>query len=619
MKPDKFEEMFLNIFKTILLIFGLILIPVGLFLYLRLKKDNFFLKRFDLKQQKNLLIDSSILLTISLFPSYYLYSSLGGYSFLISLPAIWYFGFAVSLFVLPKILKDKLFYRIGPTYLKNKIKNFDDLEKDLLDPNYSPLGKSLTTFKPVYLNSLVRNEHIMITGSPGSGKSSTAITMRKSDYIQGRPVIDIDPKGSNEDITVMKKYAELYDRKDDFYHFNISDPENSWGYNPLEIGSKRSKIDKIIYALELNHEHYSGIAVDILSLIFDTCELINKELCIADLSRLLISKEELFQLFERVHDLPSSDLKEDLLLRITSTKGLKSEDIRGLKSKINALSSSELQSILNPKGSKRINLTEVISGKKIAYFQLNTMEYKGLNKTLARFILSDLQIVASQISSGTIDLKTDFVAVYVDEAASFIDETFPDYLRMVRDARISLTFIFQSMAGLDLLFGDSFKHELISNTRYSIHFEAASSVDSETITLIPGTIKSRQRSFAVNSENISDYNGRGTEKVIEEKKIDSNTLRSLNKNQCLFFDKANKYYDLVEIWHGKKALNSAKTKSDLTTFKTLGPLNEPIKAVQLIQQDILLSHLNPKNWHQALNYSEIDQARSLRISWIKTK
>jgi hypothetical protein len=516
-KKDNFDQVFTNGF-LFLGLFALAVFGAGaLFVRNRLIKDHFFIKKIGDKKKRKILIDSILTSLVLSFLIYYLAIEIHYiFSIFMVFPSF-YLSFALGLYIVPRYMVN-IDYRIDSRYTKTRIKNIESLESELLNPARTPIGKSLTTTNPIFIDAKMRPEHVAITGSTGVRKSSVAITMRRSDYIHKRPVIDIDPKGSNEDITVMKNLAKLYGRGDDFYHFNISDPKNSWGYDPLEIGSKRSKVDKIIYALGLDHEHFAGIATDYITLIFDVCEFLNIKLTIAYLAKLVISKELLYETFEKVYHEPESPEKENLMFRISSLKGLKSEDLRGINSKLTALASKDLYPILNPKPEKKINLIDVITENKIAYFQLNTMEFKSLNQVIARFIISDLGILASMLSSNSLQKNSDFVAVYLDEALSFIDQEFPEYLRMVRDAKISLTLIFQTLAKLDE-YGTSFKEEILNETKTTLHFETSSSVDVEKITLIPGTIITKQSSSAIDKKQIFSRIGRGTEFESEVKKI----------------------------------------------------------------------------------------------------
>ena len=580
----------------------------------KLKKDHFFIKKMGDKKKKRVLIDSILTsIIVSIVAIYLIINHHFLFALLFLIPSA-YLGFSIGLYLVPQFLD--IDYRIDSRYTKTKIKNINRLENDLLNPKKAPIGMSLTTLEPMYIDANIRTEHTAITGSTGVRKSSVAITMRKSDYIHNRPVIDIDPKGSIEDITTMKNLAKLYGREDDFYHFNISDPVNSWGYDPLEIGSKRSKVDKIIYALGLDHEHYAGIAEEYLTLIFDVCEFLGIDLSISKLAKLVISKELLYETYERVFQMPESEGKENLVFRISSIKGLKIDDLKGVRSKLNALAAMDLYPILNPKPEKKINLINVVLENKIAYFQLNTMEFKNLNKVIARFIISDLGIVASQLSSGTLTKNSDFVAVYLDEALSFIDKEFPEYLRMVRDAKISFTLIMQTLAKLDE-FGTSFKNQLLNETKTSLHFETSSSVDIEEITLLPGTMNTKQYSAAIDKKQFFSKIGRESESDAEVKKINSNVLRALKKGQCLFHDRERKYSDLVETWSAKdprfipKSLNELQENSRFIDEKVAS------KDLKMNDKEKVLSRVHPQDYQDFLNYSEAAQAREIRARWNK--
>lgn len=603
------------------LIYASLFISCGGIIYVKskIKGNPFYLDKFSKSHRNNLIKDSLLSLLVSGSISALLASYIHWSFFIILWIAIQYLVATLMIRFSPDVLELGVPKRITEKLLKNKISNTHFLENQLINPNKAPIGVSFTTGKAVHVPAHLRNEHLLITGSTGSRKSSAAISLRRSDFFHNRAVIDIDPKGDKEDVETIKDFAKLYDREDDFLHFNISDPINSFGYDPLEIGSKRSKVDKVIYALDLRHEHYAGIAEDFISLIFDVCDFTDTKLNIGLLTDLMLSKENLYSFFETVHECEEGSLKENLIKRITSIKSLKSEDLKGIKSKLSSLGSFDLRRIFNPETSRKIDLLDVVKSKKIAFFQLNSMEFHGLNRVLSRFILSDLQIIASMLGSGDIELeKDDFVAVYLEEALTVIDKEFPHYLRMVRSSNIALTMVIQTFAKLTTEFGPTFKSEIMNETKTSLHFESGSDIDTETITLVPGTMKIMQQSSALDNTRFFGYSGRGTESESEVKRVESNILRKLKKGQCLYFDRGRQIYDVIEAWSAKEPNLIPKTKLSLLNNELKPGCNELISYPKLTLDEQALSRINSRDWHRFLNYSDIETAKNARIKFQKT-
>ena len=238
---------------------------------------------------------------------------------------------------------------------------------------------------------------------------------------------------------------------------------------------------------------------------------------------------------------------------------------------------------------------------------------------LSRFILSDLQIIASMLGSGDIELeKDDFVAVYLEEALTVIDKEFPHYLRMVRSSNIALTMVIQTFAKLTTEFGPTFKSEIMKETKTSLHFESGSDIDTETITLVPGTMKIMQQSSALDNTRFFGYSGRGTESESEVKRVESNILRKLKKGQCLYFDRGRQIYDVIEAWSAKEPNLIPKTKLSLLNNELKPGCNELISYPKLTLDEQALSRINSRDWHRFLNYSDIETAKNARIKFQKT-
>jgi|GEM_PF-2220776 len=584
-------------------------------------KDNFFTDKFTKDQKIFHIMKALVAVAISSVILYFYWQDYPWWTVGLAWLSYTYLCFSIGLFIMPKFMKDKLYKRITSKYVHTRHKDPSGLEPLLLDPSAAPVGYSLTTKKPVSIPANKRNEHVLITGSTGSRKSSAAITMRRWDFMNGVPVIDIDPKGDSEDIETIKEAAATAGRAADFLHFNLSDSENSWGYNPLLIGSKRSKVDKIIYALGLDHEHYIGIAEDVISLIFDVFAFLKEEVTVTKLGQLMIQKQILFEYFEKVLEKEESAIKSNLTMRISSFKTLKAEDLKGIRSKLSTLASFELEPLLNPDTEKQIDLNDVVENGRIAYFQLNTMEFKNLNRVISRFILSDLEIIASQLASGDIKSKSDFVAVYLDEALKIIGPDFPDYLRMVRSSNIGLTIIAQSVAKLDREYGKAYKYELLNEIKTTMHFEAAYDPDIEIFSLIGGTIKTRQRSFALETKNLFKYSGRGTESDMEEKLIDSNVLRKLRPGQCLFTDRNRKKYDILASWSGKTPGVTPRTRQQIenneVVFEEKEKNEKPSR--RFSEEELNFLSVRPSDWQSILTYSQTEKAIAAQKKWSRKR
>jgi type IV secretory pathway TraG/TraD family ATPase VirD4 len=108
--------------------------------------------------------------------------------------------------------------------------------------NESPSFFARTNFRnkgiPVGIKQADRFSHMYVIGKTGTGKSTLLETLATQDVLHGRGMMLIDPHG---DLAERVMQAVPAHRRDDVIYFNVPDPTQPFGYNPL----KHVREDKI--------------------------------------------------------------------------------------------------------------------------------------------------------------------------------------------------------------------------------------------------------------------------------------------------------------------------------------------------------------------------------------
>jgi hypothetical protein len=109
----------------------------------------------------------------------------------------------------------------------------------------TPSFFALTNFRnrglPVGIKQADRLSHMYVIGKTGTGKSTLLETLAIQDIAHGRGMILIDPHGDLAERVVRAVPAH---RRQDLIYFNVPDPSQPFGYNPL----KHVREDKISLA-----------------------------------------------------------------------------------------------------------------------------------------------------------------------------------------------------------------------------------------------------------------------------------------------------------------------------------------------------------------------------------
>ena len=105
----------------------------------------------------------------------------------------------------------------------------------------------------VSLDEKELNQHILLTGTTGSGKTTVIGSLIESAIINGKPVIFVDGKGERKTILEIKSLCEAYGKK-----VHIFSDLDTMTYNPLKHGSPTVIRDKLMNLFEWSEPYYKN-------------------------------------------------------------------------------------------------------------------------------------------------------------------------------------------------------------------------------------------------------------------------------------------------------------------------------------------------------------------------
>lgn len=410
-------------------------------------------------------------------------------------------------------------------------------------PFRSYLGESLVSEQAVYLTSEQRLMHAEVVGSTGTGKSeSVLLPLLAHDIKSGRGAIVIDGKGDLELLDRIHFIVQKTGRFKDFYFFSLAHPEKSHSYNPLLRGNATELKDKIIGSMVWNEEFYRRMAEQasltlLKALKARPCPEGATEpppVLFGELHRYLTDFKALKELRDTTTD---PELKEDLG-KMLDRFDQNHKFLSGLIADLYLTSRSEFSKrmdVLKPK----IDLLKVYQHNKVVYFQLNLQGYGETAKRLGRMILQDIRTISSQIQSGTRESGRHFFPVFVDDASSFLDTNFIDFLNKARAAGFGIMLLHQSLGDLVVRRDTSFQQQIIENTNIKIILRQDDPVSVEKLTKIGGTKKALISTYQTEQKFIGKgFTGVGSIREGQEFRIEPDRIRALQRGEAVLIWKS---------------------------------------------------------------------------------
>ncbi len=106
------------------------------------------------------------------------------------------------------------------------------------------LGQDNLTGEPIILCEMELNQHTFLCGTTGSGKTTTILCFIDYALKNDLPLVVVDGKGDPDLARTLATMAGSHGRN--LQLFSISEPENSWNYNPLSCGGPTELKDRLM-------------------------------------------------------------------------------------------------------------------------------------------------------------------------------------------------------------------------------------------------------------------------------------------------------------------------------------------------------------------------------------
>src|SRR5699024_1536545 len=109
--------------------------------------------------------------------------------------------------------------------------------------------------KPSHMSLKEANQHILLQGTTGSGKTIASLSLVESTLMNKESVLFIDGKGDPKTINELQSLCDYYGRK-----LHVFSERTKLKYNPLRNGNRTSVTDRIMAVFDWSNEFYKNEA-----------------------------------------------------------------------------------------------------------------------------------------------------------------------------------------------------------------------------------------------------------------------------------------------------------------------------------------------------------------------
>lgn len=386
------------------------------------------------------------------------------------------------------------------------------------------LGVDCNTGKPVEVSDAEMNMHMLVTGGPGSGKTTTIKNPTSSAIRRGIATVILDGKGDPDFAAWIKRKAEAAGRVCKVFSLT----EDSCHYDPLAEGGITELKDKLLYLEDWSEKHWEAMAGRYLQIML---QIFQKSNIHPD----LLTVFEYFhpkKLEALVRKMAADEETKDRLFEVLDGYK-KNEKIEGLGARLATLTESEIAHLFRREGDV-IDLTKAILNREVIVFSLDSLAYPEFSRLLGKLITVDLKGALARAWRQ----RRQWVYAVFDEFNIFASDKIIDAIGKGRGFGLCAIIATQSLADIEAATSKAVINQILDNCQlYAIH-RANSPESAQTLADLAGTIPAIEVTRQV--QHVGPWTvgtGLGTVKEVDEYLFHPNTIKWLGIGEAVFVNK----------------------------------------------------------------------------------
>lgn len=399
------------------------------------------------------------------------------------------------------------------------------------------LGESFRRGKAVYITNDQRQMHCEVVGSTGTGKTeSVLLPMLAHDLAHGKGAIILDGKGDLELLNRILYIVTAKKRHDDFFFFSLAHPDKSNTYNPLYRGNPTELKDKLINSMAWSEEFYRRMAERAALTLFNAIQSRKRRKItrFRDLHAYLTDVGALSKLNDETTD---PVLKQDIGKMVDSFKD-NQKFLSGLMADLYLTSRSEFSDLLDTLRPE-IDLLRVYEKQQIVYFALDLQKYADTSRRLGRMVIQDIRAVSSHIQAKIPEYRRHFFPVFIDDASSFLELNFIDFLNKCRASGFAVTMLHQSLGDLVFRGISNFQQQVMENTNIKIILRQDDPWSVEKFTKIGGTRRTMISTYQTEDKMLGKgFTGTGSVREGQTFRVEPDLIRGLKRGEAVLIWKS---------------------------------------------------------------------------------
>lgn len=384
--------------------------------------------------------------------------------------------------------------------------------------------------EPVYVPDSALNKGLGVSGSTGSGKTTTVKTIVKSFIDRGHPVIYVDGKGETALGRAIVGHAAARGRE--HWCFDALNVAESDAYDPLKSGGPTSLADRLLTLDTWSEDYYRRLATGYLQTVFGVLEACEVRPTLPTVSEYL-STDKLLELLHQNAERIGKGWAKRLADQIANQQGAAEKNADNVRSVVNNLTTSDVGDLFRVDGPRRVlELDAVLRSNGVAYFGLSALAWPKMSESLGRMIVNDLKATLAQAGAPK-------VLIVLDEFGIFAGDQVWNLVSQGRGFGGHVVLTIQSLADIGKAAQGNpqqFIRQILANLNTYIVHQVVTPEDAETFAQLFGTRESYGTTHQLGPEGAT---GVGSVRSVRDFRIHPDSFKQFGTGEAALLDKAN--------------------------------------------------------------------------------
>ena len=400
-------------------------------------------------------------------------------------------------------------------------------------PEEIRLGTDAVNGQPIGLYPDELQQHGLLLGATGSGKTTTLLKITDGAAALGIPIVAIDLKGSPSFASQLERIASRHGRG--FVRWSLSG-DTHW--NPLARGDASELKDKLVGMEAWSEPHYKRAAERYLQTVFTILDALGET---PSLQR-VVDLMDTMALNATLRDVPKAlaDRTAAYLDQLAHSSDQRSA-VAGLSTRLALLGDSTAGDLLaspTDPAAEIIDIGQRIRAGDVCLFSLDSLRYPELAPQVAGLVIQDLKTVASEMLT---DDDGHRALVAIDEFSALDGDQLLGMLARAREANIGVLLSTQELADLAKV-APTFADQVIANTNVKLIHRQEVPESAERLAGTIGTYQAWEHTFAEHDPLAELWTGvssvTGTRRLVDKYTIHPNTFKTLRTGEAVLSIKA---------------------------------------------------------------------------------